>query len=116
MVFHHRTQGPQFHEVKGLCTQYLRHAQKGRNRWFQQRPRITDQGRHTQEGRNKWFQQRPRNEDQGVGGRCENCAKASGTGKIERGPQPQKCDKGIGARNRSGTGSGRYGCGHSVAR
>ena len=58
--------------------------QKGRNRWFLQRPRITDRGRHAQKGRNKWFQQRPRNKDHGAGGRCGNLAKASGTGEIAR--------------------------------
>ena len=58
--------------------------QKGRNRWFLQRPRITDRGRHAQKGRNKWFQQRPCNKDHGAGGRCGNLAKASGTGEFAR--------------------------------
>ena len=50
-------------------------------------------GGYAQKGRNQWFQQRPRNNELGVEGRCGNSAKASGTGEIA-----QKFDKGIGDR------------------
>ena len=39
-------------------------------------------GTEAHKGRNRWFQQRPRNKDQGASAHCENFTKASGTDEI----------------------------------
>ena len=53
----------------------------------QQGPRRTQ----SHKGRNRWFQQRPRNKDQGASGLCENLTKASGTDEIAKKSPPFHC-------------------------
>ena len=62
-------------------------------------------------GRNRWFQQRPRNKDQGAAGRCENLTKASGTDEIAKKSPPLPPST---VRARTSSGVGGFGSGHEV--